>query len=155
MQTSLLRQGMAAQKSVNMLSLNLRDYLDEKIWEFAIKWERGGGEGAQKEMRRPTATLPRVTKCLWFEFNLHSRFIRAPPISRWWGQSQQSYNIGQLDCFMSIWSSQWGFERYYQGLKVVVDSARRKLYFSLNERELKSSFHEQFYIRRNLISFSS
>ena len=78
MQTSLLRQGKAAQKSINML----RDYLDEKIWEFAIKWERGGGEGAQKEMRRPTATLPRVTKCLWFEFNLHSRFIRAPPISR-------------------------------------------------------------------------
>ena len=60
----------------------LRDYLDEKRWEFAIKWERGGGEGAQKEMRRRTATLPRVTKCLWFEFNLHSRFIRAPPISR-------------------------------------------------------------------------
>ena len=80
--------------------------LDEKRWEFAIKWEHGGGEGAQKEMRLPTATLPRVTKCLWFEFNLHSRFIRAPPISRWWGQSQQSYNIGQLDCFMSLWSSQ-------------------------------------------------
>ena len=56
--------------------------LEEKRWDFAIKWGLGGGEGAQKEMRRPTATLPRVTKCLWFEFNLHSRFIRAPPISR-------------------------------------------------------------------------
>ena len=70
--------GKTAGRDKNML----RDSLDEKRWDFAIKWERGGGEGAQKEMRRPTATLPRVTKCLWFEFNLHSRFIRAPPISR-------------------------------------------------------------------------
>ena len=59
--------------------------------------------GAQKEMRCSTASLPRVTKCLWFEFNLHTRFIRAPPIRSWWGQSQHCYNtvgIGQLDCFM-------------------------------------------------------
>ena len=37
-----------------------------------IRWE-----GAQKEMWCSTTSLPRVTKCLWFEFNLHTRFIRA------------------------------------------------------------------------------